>query len=161
MTKKEETALEETVNILKKENGEIKEILKTLSEKLIKKEEQEKLPFSLERNIQININEAINESIKKTLLDNCNSPLKKLLDVSVDKYKVDIIERLDRSLMVTLCDQNFNSFLEEAVKNKISRELVGAVESNLGKTINTLKQDPIFRSKLVLKINELVEEYAK
>ena len=45
MTKKEETVLEETVNILKKENGEIKEILKTLSEKLIKKEEQEKLPF--------------------------------------------------------------------------------------------------------------------
>ena len=84
-----------------------------------------------------------------------------MLDVSVDKYKLDIIERLDRSLMVTLCDQNFNSFLEEAVKNKISRELVGAVESNLGKTINTLKQDPIFRSKLVLKINELVEEYAK
>ena len=96
MTKKEETVLEETVNILKKENGEIKEILKTLSEKLIKKEEQEKLPFSLEKNIQMNINEAINESIKKTLLDNYNSPLKKLLDVSVDKYKVDIIERLDR-----------------------------------------------------------------
>ena len=87
--------------------------------------------------------------------------MRKLLEVSVDKYKTDIIERLDRALMVVLCDQEFNSFLEEAVKNKISRELVGAVESNLGKTINTLKQDPVFRSKLVLKINELVEEYAK
>ena len=34
-------------------------------------------------------------------------------------------------------------------------------ETVLEETINTLKQDPIFRSKLVLKINELVEEYAK
>ena len=159
MTKKEETVLEETVNVLKKENNEIKEILKVLSEKLIKKEEQEKLPFSLEKNIQMNINEAINESIKKTLLNNYNSPLRKLIETSIEKYKTDIMERLDRALMVTLCDQHFNSFLEEAVKNKISRELVGAVESNLGKTINTLKQDPVFRSELVLKINELVSEY--
>ena len=101
----------------------------------------------------------LSKSIKKTLLDNYNSPLRKLLEVSIEKYKTDIIERLDRALMVTLCDQHFNSFLEEAVKNKISRELVGAVESNLGKTINTLKQDPVFRSKLILKINELVSEY--
>ena len=159
MTKKEELLLEDSVKELKKENQEIKELLKTLSEKLIKKEEQEKLPFSLEKNIQININTAINDSIKKTLLDNYNSPLRKLIETSIEKYKTDIMERLDRALMVTLCDQHFNSFLEEAVKNKISRELVGAVESNLGKTINTLKQDPVFRSKLVLKINELVSEY--
>lgn len=159
MTKKEELLLEESVKELKKENQEIKELLKTLSEKLIKKEEQEKLPFSLEKNIQMNINTAINDSIKKTLLDNYNSPLRKLIETSIEKYKTDIMERLDRALMVTLCDQHFNSFLEEAVKNKISRELVGAVESNLGKTINTLKQDPVFRSKLVLKINELVSEY--
>jgi hypothetical protein len=59
VTKKEETVLEETVNVLKKENNEIKEILKVLSEKLIKKEEQEKLPFSLERNIQMNISAKI------------------------------------------------------------------------------------------------------
>lgn len=159
MTKKEELLLEESVKELKKENQEIKELLKTPSEKLIKKEEQEKLPFSLEKNIQMNINTAINDSIKKTLLDNYNSPLRKLIETSIEKYKTDIMERLDRALMVTLCDQRFNSFLEEAVKNKISRELVGAVESNLGKTINTLKQDPVFRSKLVLKINELVSEY--
>ena len=159
MTKKEELLLEDSVKELKKENQEIKELLKTLSEKLIKKEEQEKLPFSLEKNIQMNINTAINDSIKKTLLDNYNSPLRKLIETSIEKYKTDIMERLDRALMVTLCDQHFNSFLEEAVKNKISRELVGAVESNLGKTINTLKQDPVFRSKLVLKINELVSEY--
>ena len=158
MTKKEELLLEESVKELKKENQEIKELLKTLSEKLIKKEEQEKLPFSLEKNIQMNINAAINDSIKKTLLDNYNSPLRKLIETSIEKYKTDIMERLDRALMVTLCDQHFNSFLEEAVKNKISRELVGAVESNLGKTISTLKQDPVFRSKLVLKINELVSE---
>lgn len=159
MTKKEELLLEESVKELKKENQEIKELLKTLSENLIKKEEQEKLPFSLEKNIQMNINAAINDSIKKTLLDNYNSPLRKLIETSIEKYKTDIMERLDRALMATLCDQHFNSFLEEAVKNKISRELVGAVESNLGKTINTLKQDPVFRSKLVLKINELVSEY--
>ena len=159
MTKKEELLLEESVKELKKENQEIKELLKTLSEKLIKKEEQEKLPFSLEKNIQMNINTAINDSIKKTLLDNYNSPLRKLIETSIEKYKTDIMERLDRALMVALCDQHFNSFLEEAVKNKISRELVGAVESNLGKTINTLKQDPVFRSKLVLKINELVSEH--
>ena len=159
MTKKEELLLEESVKELKKENQEIKELLKTLSEELIKKEEQEKLPFSLEKNIQMNINTAINDSIKKTLLDNYNSPLRKLIETSIEKYKTDIMERLDRALMVTLCDQHFNSFLEEAVKNKISRELVGAVESNLGKTINTLKQDQVFRSKLVLKINELVSEY--
>lgn len=159
MTKKEELLLEESVKELKKENQEIKELLETLSEKLIKKEEQEKLPFSLEKNIQMNINTAINDSIKKTLLDNYNSPLRKLIETSIEKYKTDIMERLDRALMVTLCDKHFNSFLEEAVKNKISRELVGAVESNLGKTINTLKQDPVFRSKLVLKINELVSEY--
>ena len=71
--------------------------------------------YSIKNNIQININEAINETIKKTLLDNYNSPLRKLLEVSVDKYKTDIIERLDRALMVVLCDQEFNSFLEEAV----------------------------------------------
>ena len=159
MTKKEKLLLEESVKELKKENQEIKELLKTLSEKLIKKEEQEKLPFSLEKNIQMNINTAINDSIKKTLLDNYNSPLRKLIETSIEKYKTDIMERLDRALMATLCDQHFNSFLEEAVKNKISRELVGAVESNLGKTINTLKQDPVFRSKLVLKINELVSEH--
>ena len=159
MTKKEKLLLEESVKELKKENQEIKELLKTLSEKLIKKEEQEKLPFSLEKNIQMNINTAINDSIKKTLLDNYNSPLRKLIETSIEKYKTDIMERLDRALMVTLCDQHFNSFLEEAVKNKISRELVGAVESNLGKTINILKQDPVFRSKLVLKINELVSEH--
>ena len=159
MTKKEELLLAESVKELKKENQEIKELLKTLSENLIKKEEQEKLPFSLEKNIQMNINAAINDSIKKTLLDNYNSPLRKLIETSIEKYKTDIMERLDRALMATLCDQHFNSFLEEAVKNKISRELVGAVESNLGKTINTLKQDPVFRSKLVLKINELVSEH--
>ena len=56
MTKKEELLLEESVKELKKENQEIKELLKTLSEKLIKKEEQEKLPFSLEKNIQMNVN---------------------------------------------------------------------------------------------------------
>jgi len=39
--------------------------------------------------------------------------------------------------------------------------LVGAVESNLGKSVNALKQDAVFRSKLAIYINDLVSNYIK
>ena len=159
MTNKEKDVLESLVIELKKENQEIKQTISMLSKELIKKEEQEKLPFSLEKNIQTNINNAINESITKTLLDDYNSPLKKLVAVSINKYEKDILEKIENSLTNVLKNGDFNSFLQEAIKNKISRELLGAVESNLTKIINSLKQDAVFRSKLVLCINDLVDNY--
>ena len=161
MTNKEKDVLESLVIELKKENQEIKQTISMLSKELIKKEEQEKLPFSLEKNIQTNINNAINESITKTLLDDYNSPLKKLVAVSINKYEKDILEKIENSLTNVLNNGDFNLFLQEAVKNKISRELLGAVESNLTKSINSLKQDAVFRSKLVLCINDLVDNYKK
>ena len=161
MTTKEKDVLENLVSDLKKENQEIKQALHLLSKELINKEQQEKLPFSLEKNIQTNINSAINESITKTLLDDYNSPLKKLVALSITKYEKDILDKIENSLTSALNDGSFNTFLQEAVKNKISRELVGAVESNLGKSVNSLKQDAVFRSKLVICINDLVANYIK
>ena len=161
MTTKEKDVLENLVLDLKKENQEIKQALSMLSKELIEKEQQEKLPFNLEKNIQTNINSAINESITKTLLDDYNSPLKKLVAVSITKYEKDILDKIESSLTSALNDGSFNTFLQKAVKNKISRELVGAVESNLGKSVNALKQDAVFRSKLVICINDLVSNYIK
>lgn len=112
-------------------------------------------PLKLETDFNNNINDIICKALLNQLSNGYNSPIKSILQTIVSKNKLFIENAVENAI---------NELQELSLKDEIKKQLVKSVVSDcinstggiVDKYFNTIKQDPIFRSKLNVAIDKLV-----
>lgn len=126
-------------------------------EALEKKIEEKHVPVSLEQEILKQVNSSIAKSITEMLANPYHSPLFKMAEVVVKNYETKLRKQMEIIIEESIT-QNFDLELKQAFRHKVARSLISALESETDKITNKLKNDPIFKSKLLIEIDKLVSE---
>ncbi len=146
------------VNELKIENATFRNGISSAVECLDKKVDQKFLPLSLEGEIV----KAVNASISKSFTDalsGYNSPLQKYALNVVAKYQSSIEGVFDEVVCEAIKTDEFKQRVREVLLHKIAKTMISGIDGSVDKTVNQMKQDSIFRSRLTLAVNGLVEEF--
>ena len=125
--------------------------------KLEQKVEEKHIPISLEQQILSQVNSSIAKSINELLANPYHSPLFKMAEGVIKNHEKELKEKMEL-IMKESVTVGFDLEMKQAFKHKVARSLVSALESETDKVVNKLKNDPIFKSKLLIEINTLVEE---
>lgn len=90
-----------------------------------------------------------------------NSPLRKPIEMVMEKYSSKFAEIFEKQLKESLDDETFKMEVKKAIAQKVARTLINESESCIARTVQKLKQDVTFRARLTIAIDNLLKEYEK
>ena len=146
---------------IRNENNKFKETTNQVIEELKNKVDQKHIPISLEQQILQATQVSIGEAIKKVLSDSYNNPLSKMINNVINSYEKDITNTLSKILKESIQREELEGELKNALINKVSRALINGVDGGVDKVVNQLKNDPVFKSELLLAVNKIVNDFNK
>jgi len=162
MTTKEEQTINkllQAVSDLRSDNLKFRESTEKIVQELSAKVDKKHMPLYLEQEVVATAQRTMAEALSKVLTDSYNSPLKKYADNVVSKYQGDIEAIFDQVVSEGLKTDEFKVRVREILLHKIAKTMSAGVDGSIDKTVNAMKQDAVFRSRLTLAINGLVEEF--
>lgn len=115
------------------------------------------VPINLEQDILKSAQQAILESIVKTLTA-YDSPLIKLTKQVVENHSPELRVIINDSFETVIRNDDFKTQLIEAFSHKVARTIISNHEGLFDKVSNELKQDPVFKSKATLAISNVINE---
>lgn len=145
------TSLRDSNNKFREEMAQRVQIIEGIVEK-------KHLPIQFEDEIM----KAVDTSLSKALseaLTGYNSPLVKYAQNVVQKYQAQIEGIFSDVVQEAIKTDDFKQRVREVLLNKIAKTMISGVDGSIDKTINLMKQDAIFRSRLTLSVNTLVDEF--
>jgi len=158
MTPKEQQTLLESIKLLQEENKKFREdtlkIVEALKEKVENKFELPNLEKQIVDSIQVSLQKSITDS-----LSGYNSPLGKFATNVVNKYSQQIESIFSDDVGEVITTNEFKQKIRETLLLKITKTMLSGVDGSVEKIVNLMKQDMVFRSKLILVINNIVEEF--
>lgn len=161
MTNAEQKNINEVYSLMNKireENIKFREDVTSQITTTNKQVAEKHIPIVLETEIT----NAINTSITKVLseaLSGYGSPLTKYAQNVVQKHQVQIEGIFDDVVQQAISTDEFKLRVRETLLNKIAKVMISGVDGSIDKTVNLMKQDAIFRSRLTLSVNTLVDEF--
>ena len=105
---------------------------------------------------------AVDASLTKAMheaLTGYNSPLTKYAHNVVEKYKFQIESVFDEVVKEAIGTNEFKQRVREVMLHKIAKTMISGIDGSIDKTITAMKQDQVFRSRLTLSVNTLVDEF--
>lgn len=150
--------LRETIRELRESNAEFKEGMVARLEATEKKVEQKHVPLVLEDKIV----EAVEANISKALADSLTgyqSPLHQYALNVIKRYQDEIETIFNEVVAEGIKSPDFKQRVREVLLHKIAKTVSQGIDGTVDKTVNLMKQDQVFRSKLTLAINTVVGEY--
>jgi hypothetical protein len=144
---------------LKTENQKFREDVSKQVEAISNKVEEKHLPLNLENQVVFSVQSAISKGLSEALSNNYNSPLVKYAQNVVAKYQKDIEAIFDKVVDEGIKSDEFKVRVREVLLHKIAKTITSGIDGSIDKTVNQMKQDAVFRSKLTLAVNGLVEEF--
>ena len=161
MTTKEQQSIDRVFNLvseIREENKKYREEISGKVSSITDKVEKTYLPIMFEDEIM----KAVDNSLSKALseaMSGYNSPLVKYAHNVVSKYQTQIEGVFDSVVQEAIATDEFKQRVREVLLNKIAKTMISGVDGSIDKTINLMKQDAIFRSRLTLSVNTLVDEF--
>jgi len=159
MTAKEEKGLQNLQNLLeqiRKENQEFKEQINLK----VAEVNQKNIQFTFEADIIQSVQQSITKSLGD-FLGGYNSPLSQYAKNIVVKYQADIEATFDSIVSEAIKTDEFKTRVREVLLHKIAKTVTSGIDGSIDKTVNLMKQNQVFRSKLTLAINEITNEFLK
>ena len=153
-------SLNDTVTKLMQQNQTYRELLTAKVDGLEKQVEKKHLPVMFEDQIM----KAVDTSLAKAMesaLTGYNSPLTQYAINVVKKYQPDIEGFFDSVVKEAIQTDEFRQKVRDVMLHKIAKTMIAGVDGSIDKTINLMKQDAVFRSRLTLSVNGLVDEFLK
>lgn len=159
-TKEQQTidSLHKLVFDLRAENAGFKDSVTRLVAGLSEKVDQKHVPIHLENDIVAAVQTSITTALN-TALTGYQSPLVKYAANVVNRYQTQIEAIFDDAVKQGIGTEEFKARVREVLLNKIAKTMISGVDGSIDKTINLMKQDQVFRSRLTLSVNQLVEEF--
>lgn len=161
MTQAEQRGLNEIrglVNRLSEENRKFREDVNNLVNGLVTKVEQKHLPLSLEQEVVNAVHASVSKAFTEALTG-YNSPLTKYAQNVVTRYQQVIESVFDSVVQEAIQTDEFRQRVREVLLSKIAKTMISGIDGSIDKTINLMKQDAVFRSRLTLSVNSLVDEF--
>ena len=100
---------------------------------------------------------SVAEAIKSTF-SGYNNPLKEMCSSVVEKHSDKLKEIFENSIVSVLESGDFKSSVNEAMNHKLARALVAKMEGSIDKAVTTLRSDPTLRAKMVLAIENIIND---
>lgn len=160
MTKDEKKEFQELKDLTRELVEQNKKLHNTV-EVFSKAQLDKNLPLSLENNVVNTVNDSIREAMKKVIVDSYNSPLKGYANSVILSYEKDIIQKMSDILESEINTDEFNEEFKSVIKQKLIRTVISSVDSNIKNKLDKLNKDEVFRSKVTLMLNNLINEYVK
>lgn len=161
MTHAESKSIMEVQRIIgdiKEQNRLFREDTQKQIELLSNKVEQKHLPLNLENEVVMTIQKSLAEGLSKALTG-YNSPLELYANNVVSKYQSSIENIFNEVVQHGIASDEFKQKVREVLLHKIAKTVTSGIDGSIDKTVNLMKQDAIFRSKLTLAVNGLVSEF--
>lgn len=161
MTNAEQKSLSELTQLVKDlrtQNADFKQAMEIKVANLEKQVEQKHLPFSLESEVVKAAQNSITTALAAAMTG-YNSPLVKYASNVVSKYQNALESLFDEAVKDGIQTDEFKARVREVLISKIAKTMISGVDGSIDKTINLMKQDAVFRSRLTLAVNNLVEEF--
>lgn len=161
MTREEQKSIDrifDLVSELKKSNELYRELLTNKVNELEKQVQHKHVPVQMEDEIMKSVDASLEKALNEALTG-YNSPLTKYAHNVVTKYQSQIESLFDEVVKEGIGTDEFRQRVREVLLNKIAKTMISGVDGNIDKTINLMKQDQVFRSRLTLSINTLVDEF--
>lgn len=138
----------------RKFNQEVDEKISTIESKVEKKH----IPIQLEEEIMKAVDAAMSKALSEAMTG-YSSPLVKYAHNVVAKYQTQIEGIFESVVQEAIQTDDFKQRVREILLNKIAKTMISGIDGSIDKTINLMKQDAIFRSRLTLSVNTLVDEF--
>ena len=122
------------------------------------KVEQKHIPLNLESEVVRSVQSSIQKSFNDAL-GGYNSPLQKYAINVVAKYQSSIESVFDEVVQESIKTDEFKQRVREVLLHKIAKTMISGIDGSVDKVINQMKQDTVFRSRLTLSVNSLVDEF--
>lgn len=161
MTKKEEQAVNRVFTLIsemREENKRFREDTASQVNILSDKVEKKHLPVMLEDEIMKIVDTSLSKALSEALTG-YSSPLTKFASNVVSKYQTEIESIFSQVVGEAIKTDEFKLRVREVLLNKIAKTMISGIDGSIDKTINLMKQDQVFRSRLVLSVNMLVDEF--
>lgn len=161
MTTKEQQTVDQLCKIITDQRAGFQEFKQAMELKLAsleKQVEQKHMPLSLETEVVNAAQNAITTALA-TAMTGYGSPLTKYATNVVAKYQNSLEAIFDDAVREGIKTDEFKARVRDVMITKIAKTMISGVDGSIDKTINLMKQDQVFRSRLTLSVNTLVEEF--
>jgi len=101
---------------------------------------------------------AVKQSIIKSLTEGYGNPLSKLVGQVIDNHSQELTNIIDEEFSSMITSKEFKRGLKTALNEKLAKVLISRMGGELEKQVNELKQNPVTRAKITTAINKVIEE---
>jgi transposase-like protein len=161
MTNQEQKTVNDLYKIasdLKDSNAKLRDEVEQRVKAVESKVDQKHLPLSMEGEVVNAVHASISKAFNDAL-SGYNSPLQKYALNVVAKYQTSIESVFDDVVKEAIKTDEFKQRVREVLIHKIAKTMISGIDGSVDKTINQMKQDAVFRSRLTLSVNNLVNEF--
>ncbi|MCP4761114.1 MAG: hypothetical protein GY870_04980 [archaeon] len=120
--------------------------------------DKKNIPLSLEENIMNAAKNSMADAIKSAFTGYSN-PLEKYAKEAAEKHQHSIKATFEKMISEGIVSVDFENACKEQLLRKIAKTVISGIDGSVDKVVNQMKQDSVFRSKLTLMVNNLIEEY--
>jgi len=110
----------------------------------------------LEQKILNSVRSAMGEAIEKELCG-YNKPLSLLTAKVVEKHQDELFNIIDSQVSQLIGGDDFRLIIKEQLNKNLAKTLINRMGGELEKQVNTLKQNPQTRAKIMLAISEIID----
>lgn len=110
-----------------------------------------------EKAILETVKSAVHESVLKTLTA-YNNPFDTIVRSVIEAHSDELKEQVDTMLNGIFKDKEFKAILKEEFQHKVAKTLVAKLEGAIEKGVNSYQQDPTLRARMVLALEEIVNQ---
>ena len=147
----------DTVRELKSENKLLVEKFTKTIEALNEKVNQKHIPIQLEADILTTAQTAIHKAIHEALTK-YGSPLIELVTTVINENSTELKQLISDSFKDVIRTDDFKQAIRDGFAHKIARNIISTNDSLFVKVSNDLKQDSLFKSKMALAVENVVNE---
>jgi len=161
MTAKEEqtiNSLLKSVNDLRTDNIQFREYINKQVESINNKVEQKHLPITLENQVISSVSSAVHKATTEAL-SGYNGVIQKYATKAIEPFESQIISIFSNCIKESITSGEITKLAKTELLHKIVKTVISGIDGSVDKVITQMKQDSIFRSKLTLFVNQLVEEF--
>lgn len=88
-----------------------------------------------------------------------NSPLSKIIDECVSENYAELKTSVNDMLLGSIHTEAFKKTLKEEFIHKVAKNLVSNLEGAVARAVDTIKQDPIIKSKMIIALENIINDH--
>lgn len=88
-----------------------------------------------------------------------NSPLSKIIDECVSENYAELKTSVNDMLLGSIHTEAFKKTLKEEFIHKVAKNLVSNLEGAVARAVDTIKQDPIIKSKMIIALENIINNH--